>query len=82
MLALGILKQAHDPLALVRRKIPRILLKTGPGGRLAGANGLEGAWRLLSPSRSGGLLLRAGAQKDCGGGNHDGHFHQTRSHSS
>jgi hypothetical protein len=47
MLALGVLKQDHDTLTLIRRKLPRIPLKTGPGGRLAGTDGLEVAWLLL-----------------------------------
>jgi hypothetical protein len=35
MLALGILKQEHDTLTLIRWKFPGIPLKTAPGRRLA-----------------------------------------------
>jgi hypothetical protein len=37
-LALGILKQHHDTLALIRWQLPRIPLKTNPGRWLAGTN--------------------------------------------
>ena len=63
MLALGILKQDHDTLTLIRWKLPRIPLKTCPGGRLARADGLEVAGRLLVPGHASlpRILLRTGA---------------------
>jgi hypothetical protein len=73
MLALGVLKQKHDTLALIRRKLPGIPIKASPGGRLAGADGLEVARRLLVPGHASLLRilpLRAGAQKS-GGGDHN-----------
>jgi len=59
VLALGILKQAHDLLTLIRRKLPRVALETCPTGRLAGADGLEVAGRLLILRNTGlsGILL-------------------------
>jgi hypothetical protein len=65
MLALGILKQAHHLLTLLRRKVPRVPLETRPAGRLARANGPEVAGRLLvvrNTGRPGILLLRASTQ--------------------
>jgi hypothetical protein len=64
MLALGILKQAHHLLTLIRRKLPRVPLKACPAGRLAGTDGLEVAGRLLvvrNTSLPGILLLCTGA---------------------
>jgi hypothetical protein len=81
MLALGILKQVHDALALLGWKLLCILLKTDPGGRLAGADGLEGAWRFLIPGHAGlpGILLVcAGSQQNRDGGDNDGCFHELR----
>jgi hypothetical protein len=74
MLALGVLKQKHDALALIRRKLPRIPIKTSPGGRLAGADGLEVAGLLLVPGHTSMLRilpLPAGAQESGGDGEHN-----------
>jgi hypothetical protein len=81
MLALGVLKQKHDALALIRWKLPGIPLKDSPGGRLAGADGLEIAWRLLVPGHASLpriLPLRAGAQESGGDGDHNKYFHEIR----
>ena len=73
MLALGILKQAHHLLTLIRRKVPRVPLETCPAGRLARADRLEVAGRLLvrrNTILSGILLLRTRAQKSRTNNNH------------
>jgi len=79
MLALGILKQDHDTLTLIRWKLPRILLKAGPAGRLAGTNGLEVTGRRLVPGHAGLpriLLLRTRAQENCADSNHNEYSHE------
>jgi hypothetical protein len=80
-LALGILKQDHDALALIRCKLSRFPLKTRPSGRLTGTNGLEVArLRLVLGHASllGILPLRTSVQENRGSGSYDEYFHEIR----